>query len=31
MLALGDTEDIPIRSAREALGIALEAKAGEDA
>ena len=31
MLALGDVEGIPIRSAREALGIALEAKADDDA
>ena len=29
MLALGDVEGIPIRSAREALGIALEAKADD--
>ena len=31
MLVLGDVEGIPIRSAREALGIALDAKADEDA
>ena len=30
MLALGDVEGIPIRSAREALGIALRAKADDD-
>ncbi len=29
MLALGDVEGIPIRSAREALGVALEAKADD--
>ena len=31
MLALGDVEGIPIRSPREALGIAIEAKADDDA
>ena len=31
MLALGDVEGIPIRSAREALGIVLKAKADDDA
>lgn len=30
MLALGDVKGIPIRSAREALGIALEAKADDE-
>lgn len=31
MLALSDVEGIPIRSAREALGMALKAKANDDA
>ena len=30
MLALGDVEGIPIRSVRDALGTALEAKAGDE-
>lgn len=30
MLALGDVEGIPIRPAREAPGIALEAKADDE-
>ena len=31
MLALGDVEGIPIRSAREALGVVLNANADDDA